>query len=116
MINNLTSYDADYITVTGNYAGPYISPGSSGAGMLRWNSSINKMEVNDGSVWREFPSGDGAVMLTPKTREIFKWAEEKMAEEQRLEAMMDQYPALRKAKENFDLLLNLTKDDYEANK
>jgi hypothetical protein len=45
---------------------------------------------------------------------LLNWARQKMAEEQKLEAMMERYPALGKAKENFDLLLNLVKDDYNA--
>jgi hypothetical protein len=114
MIKNLTSYDPNYISVTGNYASPYISPGSSGAGMMRWNSNTNTIEVNDGAVWREVPSGEGSVMLGPKAKEIFEWAESKMEEERKLEEMMEQFPALRKAKDNFDIVLNLVKDDYNA--
>jgi hypothetical protein len=116
LIKNLNSYDPDYIGVTGSYASPYISPGSAGAGMIRWNSNMNQMEVNDGNSWQVIPSGEGSVMLGPRAKEIFKWAEDKMAEEAKLKAMMEQYPALKKAKDNFDMLLNLTKDDYEASK
>ncbi len=36
-----------------SFTNPYISPGASGAGMLRWNSGMNCMEVNDGNSWQQ---------------------------------------------------------------
>lgn len=115
MIKNINSYDPDYISVSGNYSTyPFVNSSSECAGMLRWNSATSRMEVNDGVGWRPIPAGDSSIELGPKAKEIFAWAEEKMAQEQKLEEMMEQYPALRKAKENFDTVLNLVKDNSDA--
>jgi len=116
MIGSVVS-NSNYITVSGSASSaPYISPGAAGAGMLRWNPNMQCVEVNDGNVWLTFAESHVGIDLGPDTQKIIEWAARKMEEEENLEAMLEQYPALRKAKENFDILLNLTKDDYEANK
>lgn len=116
MIGSLIS-TSKYITVSGGDGGaPYISPGSVGAGMMRWNPNMQCIEVNDGNTWLSFNESYADINLSPETQRILEWAEKKMAEEEKLEAMMEQYPALRKAKENFDMLLHLTKDDFDTNK
>ena len=114
MIGSLYA-NSKYITISGDSSNvPYISPGAVCAGMMRWNPNMQCIEVNDGNTWLSFNHSHVGVDLSPETQRILEWAERKMAEEEKLEVMMEQYPALRKAKENFDLLLNLTKDDYEA--
>ena len=113
MINGINS-SSRYITVTGgSNSGPYISPGSSGAGMVRWNSNMNQLEVNDGNTWLTLSINNVSVDMTPEAERLLDWAREKRDEEAKLNAMMEQYPALRKAKENFDLMLNIVKDDYK---
>lgn len=115
MIGSVYS-NSKYITISGgSSSNPYISPGAAGAGMMRWNPNMQCIEVNDGSVWLAVNQSHVGVDLSPETQRLLKWAEKKMAEEQRLEAMMEQYPALKKAKENFDLMLNIVKDDYHEN-
>lgn len=111
MIKGINS-SGRYITVSGGPAsGPYISPGSSGAGMVRWNSSMNQIEVNDGNSWISMSMGYSTVELTPDAESLLDWARQKRQEEQRLKEMMEKYPALKKAKDNFDILFDLVKDD-----
>jgi hypothetical protein len=113
MINGITS-NSRYITVSdGSSTNPYISPGAVGAGMMRWNSNMNCMEVNDGNSWKTLGMSYASVGLTGETESLLDWAREKRMEEQRLQEMMEKYPALKKAKDNFDILLNLVKDDYK---
>jgi hypothetical protein len=113
MIGSIYS-NSKYITVSdGSASKPYISPGAVGAGMMRWNPNMQCIEINDGSVWLRFGESPVDINLSPETQRILEWAEKKMAEENKLEAMMRQYPGLKKAKENFDLILNTVKDDYE---
>ena len=53
MIKNISG--SKYIMVSNSGSSdPYISPGSVGAGMLRWNPNMNCMEVNDGNMWKQF--------------------------------------------------------------
>ena len=112
MINGITQ-GGRYVTVSGGAgSNPYISPGAVGAGMLRWNPNMNCMEVSDGNTWKTLSMDYASVSLTPDAESLLDWARQKRDEEYKLEAMMAKYPALKKAKENFDILLNLVKDDY----
>jgi len=116
MIGSLIS-NSNHVTVSGGVSSaPYISPGAAGAGMMRWNPNMQCVEVNNGNTWLPFNESQVCIDLGPDEQRVLEWAARKMQEEENLEAMMEKYPALRKAKENFDLVLNLTKDDYKANK
>lgn len=114
MINSIVS-NSQYLHVNGgDPSRPYISPGAAGAGMVRYNPNMDQLEVSDGNTWLPYNGSYATIELTPEMESLLDWAREKREEERKLEAMMEQYPALRKAKENFDMMLNLTKDDYEA--
>jgi hypothetical protein len=69
------------------------------------------MEINDGCVWVAMPNSVASVDLSPETQRVLDWAARKMHEEFELEQKMKQYPALRKAKENLDLIWNVVKDE-----
>jgi hypothetical protein len=112
MIESVYS-NSNYITVSGGSpSNPYISPGAVGAGMVRWNPNMQCLEVNDGNTWLTFSQSHVGIDLSPETQMLLNWARQKMAEEQKLEAMMERYPALKKAKDNLDMMLNIVKDDF----
>jgi hypothetical protein len=112
MIGSVYS-NSNYITVSGGSpSNPYISPGAVGAGMVRWNPNMQCLEVNDGNTWLTFNQSHVGIDLSPETQMLLNWARQKMAEEQKLEAMMERYPALKKAKDNLDMMLNIVKDDF----
>ena len=100
------------LTVSNNYTSyPYISPGSQGAGMLRWNSNMNSMEVNDGAVWKQITMSNPTVELAPDAMSAVKWAEDQMIKERTRQERIQNNPALRKAYEavqraeaNYDIL------------
>jgi len=100
------------LTVSNNYmVYPYISPGSQGAGMLRWNSNMNCMEVNDGAVWKQITMSNPTVELAPDAMSAVKWAEDQMIKERTRQERIQNNPALRKAYEavqraeaNYDIL------------
>jgi hypothetical protein len=95
----------------GNSANPYISPGAAGAGMLRWNPNTNCMEVNDGNMWKPIETNYASVGLTPEAESLLDWARQKRQEELSMAEMMEKYPALKKARDNYDLIWNLVKDE-----
>lgn len=114
MINGIVS-NSRYLHVNGGSPNqPYISPGAAGAGMVRFNPNMNQLEVNDGNTWIPFSGSYASIELTPEMEMLLDWAREKQQEDLKLQAMMEQYPALKKAKENFDVVLNLVKDDFNA--
>jgi hypothetical protein len=110
MIKGITG--GKYVSVTGgNISSPHISPGATGAGMVRWNSNMNQLEVNDGNSWIAITASYANVELTPEVVELLDWAKERRAEERRVKELCEKYPALQKAKDNFDLIFNIIKDE-----
>lgn len=111
MIKNITS-SSPFITVSGGSSSyPYISPGASGAGMIRWNGNMNQMEVNDGNTWMALGSSFPSIDLTPEANDLLMWARKKKQEEARLDELCKKYPGLQKAKDNFEMFQRLVESD-----
>ena len=97
----------------------YISAGSSGAGMVRFNPNTNMLEVNDGNTWRQIDVGYASVGLSPVAENALDWAMEKMREEEEFKRLSEEHPAvkiawenLKRAKEQLKATIILSKD-YE---
>jgi hypothetical protein len=106
MIKGITG--GRYITVSGGTStDPYISPGAMGAGMVRYNSNMNCMEVNDGNSWRQLGMNYANLELTPEAQAILDWAKQKMYEEQQLDELCKKYPGLGKARDHFETFKRL---------
>jgi hypothetical protein len=106
MIKGITG--GNFINVVGGHASsPYISPGSSGAGMMRYNGNTQCIEVNDGSVWQVMSSAYPSVELNGRAVSILEWAEQKMAEEKELDELCKKYPGLERARSNFETFKQL---------
>lgn len=106
-----------YLTVAsfnGNLG--YISPGAQ-AGSVRYNTSMNVMEVFDGVVWQNI-SGHLDVGLSIDATQALDWAKRKMAREAELTALAKDHPtiadaleAVRKAEEQLNVLAILCKEE-----
>ena len=75
----------EYLTVTSNKgAQPYINKGSGQPmiGAVSYDSNSQSMKVYDGSTWMTVGGGSATVNLNGNAISIFKWAEQKMREEQ----------------------------------
>jgi hypothetical protein len=105
MIRGINS-SGPYITVHSNMSGPYISPGAQSAGMVRWNSSSNSMEVYDGNAWMALGAW-ADITLTPEMVEIIEWAKRKRDQELHVEQLAAQHPGIRDLKEKLDIMLAL---------
>ena len=111
MIKGIVS-NSSFITVSGGTpSSTYISPGTSGAGMLRYNSNMNTIEVNDGNNWKELSTAYASVDLSYEAQELLNWAREQKRKQLERETKIRNNPALQKAfeaikraEENFDLL------------
>lgn len=111
MIKGITQAGRYVMVNGGSASNPYISPGSAGAGMLRWNPNMNTMEVNDGMSWKTLDGGFASVGLTSEAESLLDWAREQrnkqIARQQAAEknpALKKAYEAIRRAEENYDLL------------
>jgi hypothetical protein len=96
MIRNISG--SKYIQVSGGMnTNPYISPGASGAGMVRWSPSMNCLEVNDGNSWQPIHSAHPMISLTSDAETLLDWARAKRDEEWRIAAMAAKHPTVADA-------------------
>ena len=87
-----------YIQVSGgSYTNPYISPGASGAGMVRWNSNMNCLEVNDGNSWQQIHMAHPMIALSPDAEALLNWANSKREEELRIAHLAAKHPTVADA-------------------
>ena len=111
-----------YLQVTGGSPmNPYIPSGGQSAGMLRYNTNINTIEVYDGQVWKEVSSNFANVALTSEAEALLDWARKKRDEELQLEVLAKEHPAinialgnLKKAKIQLDATIILSKEHDET--
>lgn len=75
---------------------PYVYPSSANsnsggsqsfAGQVRFNASIQSLEIFDGNVWQQYYNSIANVGLTPEAEQILDWASNKMREEAELEKL-----------------------------
>ena len=90
-----------YINISGGTGGaPYISPGSAGAGMVRWNPNMSQLEVNDGNSWLPLSTSYASIGLTEEAMQLLDWAKRKMIEEEAMLSLPSDHPAMKIAKQN----------------
>ena len=77
-------------------------------GDLRLN--YNTLEVYCGGCWTAVDTSID-VQLTPESQEILKWARQKMKEEQRLDELCERYPALKTAKDKYEVIKAIVEND-----
>lgn len=81
------------------------------SGVVSWDGSNKKFVVTDpvtGTKSDIYPS-TATIELDPETVRIIDWAKKKMEEEKRLEMLCQQYPGLKEAKEQFEIMQTLCK-------
>ncbi len=118
MIKGINS-SGRYLTVSGGSpSSTYISPGSMGAGMLRYNGNMNCIEVNDGNSWQQLQMSYATVELNPEAESLLEWARLERTKQRVMAERIEQNPALKKAyaavlraQENFDILDKIVGDD-----
>ena len=120
MIRNISSIGRYVQVVGGNTNVPYINSGQQSAGMLRYNTSSQNVEVYDGSSWQQLDSGYVSVGLSGEAESLLDWArqernrqamrEQLIKENPNLEKAMD---AIRRAEENFDILAALVGEEQK---
>lgn len=109
MINHINSR-GEFLRVESRYGSPSISPGSQSAGIVRYNSSMSRMEVYDGVVWLEL-GGSVEIGLSYQAEEVLHWARKKMEEEAQIEQLVKQHEGIRDLKEKLDMMIALVRND-----
>jgi hypothetical protein len=115
MMNHLSSGFG--IAITGSATmRPYISPGGQSAGLVRYNTSSNNLEVYDGISWQALSnSGSTYIGLNQESQNAINWVHKKMQEEQNLQQLIDNHIGLRDAYEKFKIMEALTRNDKDNN-
>ncbi len=88
----------EYLNVTSNKGAlPYINMSSSQpmVGALTYDHNSQSMKVYDGNGWMTIGGGSATVNLNGNAIAILKWAEQKMQEEYKLQALAEKHPAIK---------------------
>jgi L-lysine 2,3-aminomutase len=110
MIKSINS-GSQYITVSGGIPStPSFSPGAISAGLVRYNTNLQQMEVYDGMSWYGI-SNHVTVDLGMTSKEAVEWAHKKMLEEKRLQDLMNQHPGLRELNDKFEMMKALCMEE-----
>lgn len=99
MINTINS-QGKYIT-SWTTSSPHVNMSNPSAGILRFNGSI--LEAFDGFSWVSI-TANATVMLSEEAESLLDWAKQKRLEEEELNKMCLEYPALAKARETFETI------------
>jgi hypothetical protein len=102
MIKGITQ-GGRYITVSGGiHSNLYISPGSQSAGMMRYNTNMNSVEVYDGQGWKELSTSYASISMTPEAESLLDWARKKRDEELQMQSLAEKHPAVKIALDNLE--------------
>jgi hypothetical protein len=119
MIKSIVS-QSPWLTVNTYNNTPYMPGPSQSAGMVRYNTNMQRLEVYDGNIWLEL-GGGSSVELSSNANEIMRWAENKMKEENELEQLAKTHPTvqdslnkLKEAEAQLRVVAALCKEDNVA--
>jgi hypothetical protein len=90
---------------------PSISPGAQSAGMVRYNTNTDNLEVYDGIGWQPIGTAQPTVELSPLARQAVDWAVRKQREEDELEALMKKHPGLKELNDKFEMMKVLCQEE-----
>ena len=101
-----------HIVVSNAYESkPYINPGATSAGMVRYNSNMDCLEVYDGMTWFTIGTAHPTVELSPLARQAVDWAIHKQREEDELKALMEQHPGLKDLHDKLEMMKILCQEE-----
>ena len=116
-ITNISS-SSPYLNVT-SYQGskPYISPGSQSAGMMRYNTNSQNMEVYDGISWQTLGMGNATIELSGMAQTAINWVIAQMEREAEIRRLAEKHASIahaldnvEQAKKELELIYQLAKD------
>ena len=116
-ITNVSS-SSPYLNVT-SYQGskPYISPGSQTAGMMRYNTNSQNMEVYDGISWQTLGMGNATIELSGMAQTAINWVIAQMEREAEIRRLAEKHASIahaldnvEQAKKELELIYQLAKD------
>ena len=85
-----------YIVTTHNGGTNYMNnySGAQGLGNIRFNTTLQGLEVYDGTMWRPMEMSTVNVSLTSDAVEAIGWANQQRHEEIRMQTLAEKHPAV----------------------
>ena len=103
MIKSIHS-SSNHIQIGQGYSNvPPISPGAQSAGMLRWNTNSNTIEVYNGIAWFSIETSTN-IFLGNDAQQAIDWAIKKMQDEEKLKSLMQKHPGLKDLNDKFEIM------------
>lgn len=110
MIKNIHS-STNHIQISQGYSNaPPISPGAQSAGMLRYNTNSNCIEVYNGQAWFSIET-NADILLSPVAQQALDWSIKKMKEEEQLQSLMSRHPGLKDLNDKFEIMKVLCQEE-----
>lgn len=79
----------------------YIGNNGPAAGMVRYNTNTQGLEIFDGVSWTSYVENQQEISTTGETDLLLSWVRKKMIEETEIEKLSQENPAVAAAYENF---------------
>jgi len=85
-----------YLTTTHNGGTNYMNnySGAQGLGNIRFNTTIQGLEVYDGTMWHPVQMDTVNLSLTSDAQDAIAWADQKRHEEIRIQTLAERHPAV----------------------
>ena len=110
MIKNIHS-KTDHIQIGQRYSNvPPISPGAQSAGMLRWNTTSNAIEVYNGVAWFSIET-TADIFMSPMAQQAVDWSIKKMEEDLQLQSLIARHPGLKDLNDKFEMMRVLCQEE-----
>ena len=105
-----------HLTISDGYAPtPTFSPGAQSAGMVRYNTNMQCMEVYDGQGWQAIYTAHPTIEMTSQAREAVEWAMRKQEEEYKLQALIKKHPGLQELNDKLEMMKILCQEEEQKN-
>ena len=116
MISSLNGTNGIHVFNGFSHSGPYVNgdfsqmgPGVPGELRMLGNTTY----VWNNNCWTVVSSSGTTVELTVEVQQILEWARRAMVRDKEIEKLAKEYPAVKSAKENLDVIVALTRDIQE---
>jgi len=88
----------------------YLQPATSG--QVRWNGHNKCFEVcdNQSGSWYRI-NNTIELRSDPQIGEVLEWAKKRMEYDRKLDKLVNEYPAVKDAKEKLDIILKIVEDN-----
>jgi len=113
MLDDIHSSNGSLIVAGASNSGPYVNCGPDDPravpGDVRYSNHM--FQVFASGCWTTLFSNVADVSLRDDDINALRWAKDKMLEEETEKKLMNKYPALKKAKENYNTIRALVEND-----